>query len=344
MNKESYNNQIINEYLLGSLPEAEIEAFDELSFTDDRFADALRIAEKDLVDAYVQGELTGTQLEQFKSYYLASPRRLEKVRFAQAFQVFAEKKGLARAAQVETENAAERTAKRKKSGWLSAFSNFSGPRLALQWGMAFVALALLIAGIWLGVENARLRQQISQTEARREALSERETELQKQLDGERSVNSKTAEELARVREERERLERDLKQQEAERLAEGQREARLPSPNEKSIASFILSPQMRGARQIQTVSISAQTAYVAMRLELEPNDFPTYSVALLGQPGDRALWRSGRLRARGADESKALNVSFRASLLKPQAYLLRVTGFRADGSSEILSDYLFKVVK
>ena len=84
MNKERYNNQIINEYLLGSLPEAEIEALDELSFTDDEFADALRVAEKDLVDAYVQGELGGVELEQFESSYMASPRRLEKVKFAQA--------------------------------------------------------------------------------------------------------------------------------------------------------------------------------------------------------------------------------------------------------------------
>ena len=34
----------------------------------------------------------------------------------------------------------------------------------------------------------------------------------------------------------------------------------------------------------------------------------------------------------------------ARLLKSQPYFLRVTGVRADGTSEILSDYPFKVVK
>ena len=91
--KTMYNNKDINAYLLGSLPAAEAEHFDELSFTDDDFADVLKTAEKDLVDAYVHGELTGAQLEKFQSYYLASPLRREKVYFANAFQDFAKKSG-----------------------------------------------------------------------------------------------------------------------------------------------------------------------------------------------------------------------------------------------------------
>ncbi|MFN2493080.1 MAG: hypothetical protein ABR501_09385, partial [Pyrinomonadaceae bacterium] len=79
MSKQAYDDQTVTQYLLGSLPEAEAERFDELSFTDDEFADALMAAEKDLVDAYVQGELTGAELEQFKSHYLASPLRREQV-------------------------------------------------------------------------------------------------------------------------------------------------------------------------------------------------------------------------------------------------------------------------
>ena len=35
--------------------------------TDDEFSDALIVAETDLIDAYVQGELSGSALEQFKS-------------------------------------------------------------------------------------------------------------------------------------------------------------------------------------------------------------------------------------------------------------------------------------
>src|SRR5688572_18920006 len=93
MSKKTYTSEVIMSYLLGSLPEDEAERFDELSFTDDEFAESLQAAEKDLIDAYVQDELKDAELERFKSYYLASPVRREKVKFAQAFQVFAEKSG-----------------------------------------------------------------------------------------------------------------------------------------------------------------------------------------------------------------------------------------------------------
>ena len=88
MSKRTYNDQTINEYLLGSLPEAESERLDELSFTDDEFAEALRAAEKDLVDAYVQGELSGAALERFKSHYLSTPRRRGNVFESESDQQF----------------------------------------------------------------------------------------------------------------------------------------------------------------------------------------------------------------------------------------------------------------
>ena len=340
MSKQIDNNEAITQYLLGSLPEAETEAFDELSLTNDEFADALRAAEKDLVDAYVQGELTGAALEQFKSYYLASPLRREKVEFAQAFQDFAEKESGAQAAEAQ--------AKRKGAGWFSTLGVFTSPRPALQWGTAFAVLALLIAGSWLVFENKRLRQQVSQTESRRDALVEREEELQKQLEGERTSRATTEQEMARVREERVRLEEELKKEQQRVVEQQQRTARQQqqpsSPGGGSVASFILTPQMRSAGQIQTISIPAETDYVTMQLQLEPNDYAAYRVALLNQSGNQTLWRSGTLRARTAGVSKTLDVSFRASLLKPQAYVLRVNGIKTTGESEIISDYSFKVMK
>lgn len=349
MTKQIYNNQALTQYLLGSLPEAETERLDELSFTDDEFADALRTAEKDLVDAYVQGELTGGELEQFKSYYLASPLRREKVEFARALQVFAQKSAAAQAVEVQAENPAQAATKRKVSGWVSTLGVFTIPRLALQWGTAFAALALLIAGSWLVSENKRLRQQMSQTEARRDALSKREQELQKELEGQRTISAQTEQELARVREERERLGQELRRQEAQaqqRFAEQRRAppGEGPSPGEVSIASFVLVPQTRGIGQIAAVPIPARTDYVAMQLELEAGDYPIYRVALRDQATNRIVWRSGNLKARTTGESKTLAVSLRARLLQPQVYVLEVSGVPRSGAAEIVGGYPFTVIK
>ena len=63
-------------------------------------------------------------------------------------------------------------------------------------------------GCWLAIDNLRLRQQMSQTAARRDGLIKREQDLQKELEGQRMANSQAEQELAQVRDERERLEQD----------------------------------------------------------------------------------------------------------------------------------------
>ena len=325
----TYNHQTITQYLLGALPAAETERLDELGFTDHEFADSLRAAEKDLVDAYVQGELAGDELEQFKTFYLASPLRREKVAFARAFQVFGERESASLRAKGSTNVAAKR-------GWFAALSAFIAPRPVLQWGLAAAALALLVGGSWFAVDNLRLRQQMSQTAARRDALVQREQDLQKEIEGQRVANSQAERELARVRDERERLEQELKK--------AQPGGTKPSSGEGSIVSLILAPPLRGAGQAPTLSIRPGTNQVAAQLQLEAADYPAYRVALLNPANDQVLWRRGNLKPRTKGERKAIGVSFSAALLKQQNYILRVSGVAAGGGSEILGDYPFKVVK
>ena len=74
------DDDAIIQYLLGRLPDKEAERLDELSITDDDFALRLNAAEYDLVDAYVRGELSGDTQQRFRSFYLSSPKRREKLR------------------------------------------------------------------------------------------------------------------------------------------------------------------------------------------------------------------------------------------------------------------------
>jgi hypothetical protein len=338
MSKQIYNGQAIKEYLLGSLAETETERFDELSITDDQFAETLKATEKDLVDAYVHGELTGAELERFEFNYVASSLRRDKVNFAQAFQLFAEKNSPAEAAEAQPELDLKQSKKIKTSGWLSALGVFAAPRLT--WGFAAAALALLCAGGWLALENLRLRHQMTQTQAGWEALGQREQELQRELEGWRSNNAKTEQELAQVSEERKRLEDELKkEQDRQRVDEKQQPSR---PGEGLVVSFILMPQMRGIGQIPTVSVPVVTRSVAIQLELEAHDYPDYRVALIDPSNNQVRWRSGKIRAAG--NRKSLTVRLRTALLNPQTYLLQVSGNAASGGFEIVGDYPFRVVR
>jgi hypothetical protein len=330
MSNPTYNSQIISEYLLGSLSEAESERLDELSITDDEFADALSAAEKELIDSYVQRELSSNEVKRFEAHYLASPLRRDKVDFAKALQVLGGEKLDALA---EGTQSRDSFSTGKKRGWLSVFNHFSAPQPALQWGLAIAAIVLLIAGGLLLFQNLRLRQQMSQTQARRDELQQREQQLQEQLEEQRTTNATTEQELAQLREERTRLD--------EELGRGKPQ---PSPGGNAIASFILTPQLRSAGQFKTITIPVGTEQVAMQLRLEPNDYSNFSVALLDQLSQQVLWRSGRIRARGVADSKSLVVSFPANLLRAQTYSLQVSGIYSTGTSEFMSDYPFKVLK
>lgn len=327
MSNQTNNNQTITAYLLGALPEAETERLDELSITDDEFAESLQVAETDLVDAYVLGELTGADLERFKTHYLASPLRREKVEFAKVLQRFG--------AQESADPLARPGAAPTGRGRFAALGVFTLPPPILQWGLAAAALAMLIVGGWLTVENIRLRQQTSQTAARRDLLIQREQNLQKELENQRSLNSQTEQELARVRDERERLEQELKEAQA---------GAKPSPSEGTTVSLLLTPPLRGADQLRTLSLRPNTNEVEAQLQLEAADYSAYRVALIDPANNQTLWRSGTLRPRIQGVRKAIAVSFRAGLLKPQNYILQVSGVPAGGSAEIVGDYPFRVVK
>ena len=78
------DNERLTRYLLGSASQDEAEAIEEGAMVDDEAAWQLDAAENELVDRYSRGELSGETLRLFEQHYLASPRRQQKVRFAQA--------------------------------------------------------------------------------------------------------------------------------------------------------------------------------------------------------------------------------------------------------------------
>jgi len=273
------------------LPETEMERLDQLSVTDDDFANQLRDVENDLVDAYVRGELSGNTLDRFKSHYLTSSRRRDKVIFAETFRDMV----MAQPEQIKTLS-------RK-------------PAPVFQWALAAVASVMMLTGGYLMFDNMRLRNQ-------RSALEQRERELQRELALQRSSDTEKEKELARVREKLAELEQQLPSNE-------QRDVRVIALN--------LRPQTRGIGQIPVLSVPADTDFVDITLELEMNDFSSYTVALKNPGTDKTLW-SDKLKA-----DKSIKIRLPANLLRTQNYVLELSGISAGGVGEIISSYSFKVV-
>jgi hypothetical protein len=111
-----------------------------------------------------------------------------------------------------------------------------------------------------------------------------------------------------------------------------------------VATLVLAPQLRSARQLPAVALAGGTGDLAVRLDLEPVDYPAYDVALVASSGDRVVWRTDRLIARTAGARKFIDLRVPATVLTPQDYLIRVSGVPARGAPEIAGEYRFSVVR
>jgi PAS domain-containing protein len=126
------------------------------------------------------------------------------VKFAGAFQDFAKE----RAAEFQTEKE-----EAEKNGFFSKL--FARPRLAVQWSFALAAVLVLIFGGFMIWQSQRLgRDDLSRNPANRDEISIPESvegaavpekQVEEEIKSERDKNSEAEKELARVREEREKL-------------------------------------------------------------------------------------------------------------------------------------------
>jgi hypothetical protein len=294
------------QYLLGSLPAEESERMDELSVTDDEFAWRLREAENDLVDAYVRHELSGKTLEGFRAFYLASPRRQEKVAFAEDLLRF----------QASAASVSARAPDKSWSNGSFLSRIFASRRMVLPFAVA--ALAIMVVFGYLIFDNARLRNEMNSTRAEKSLQERINQELERALHEQRAANA-----------------------DAQKSAEpgGKRTADL---DQLKMLALVLPLPARGLGPIKTVTVHPNADLMVLLLTLESADFPRYRVMLKDPGTNEVLWRSDDLETATGDKP-ALTVSFRTSLLKTQNYVAEVSGFSRSGQAQIVGDYAFHVV-
>jgi hypothetical protein len=319
MKQQSYDDQLITEYLLGSLTAKEAERLDELSFTDDAFAVALQAIENDLVDAYVRGELHGKVLERFRSFYLSSLLRQEKVNTAKAFLEIAGREGQAqRRASEQRATSSSVDGRRADIWWKEIFA------LPKSLGLAAIAASILLfIGLgWMVVQNQGLRKQQQANQAELELLNRKIADMQAEVAKQQATTVD-------------------KQQEIDGLL-----ARLEQRSfseEPNIVPIALEPQTRGISAIGSVAIPSGSDFLTLQLALESNDHPTYQATLKSLPSGEILWRRSGLTAQQRGGAGVIVITVRASILKSQNYLVELSVPRK-ASAEAISSYVFKAVK
>ncbi|HTG92367.1 MAG TPA: hypothetical protein VL866_07270 [Pyrinomonadaceae bacterium] len=309
MKESSYNRQLLKDYLFSALSAEETERLDELSFTDDRFVQELRAVEDDLVDAYASGELEGKLRVQFETRYLSSPLRREKVALARALHDCGR----------ETQKLV-----RQQPNQLSAWRTFFSPSLssrAWQWTFASALLILIGLSAWLVFQNRKVMQVPQHGEiAQRDAGSKGLAGTTPTQEPQPTSTQPTAEAISG----------ETKKP----------ETRVPV----EVASIVLAPQIRGGTEVPTVSVKSATSYVAVELDLEPNEYSVYRVELLQHTTGKTLWRAANSRSHEHEGDQTIKVRLPATLLRSELYILQVSGLSPKGTSELISYYRFRVVK
>lgn len=154
------------QYVLGTLPDAERARLEERYFSDDAEFEEIEIAEEELIDRYVRGELSTSDRSAFEQAIARSPRLMERVEVA---KLFAEKLRVA-----------EAPVKAKKANWWEGLFGFSQASRGSRLAFAFSMLLVLVAGVALLVGWLQLRAESRRLAAQQAVLDQRQRELVQQ--------------------------------------------------------------------------------------------------------------------------------------------------------------------
>jgi hypothetical protein len=331
----------LRDYLLGLLPDEHAERLDEMSIADSAIAWRLRLVEDDLVDGYVRGALVAESLERFESFYLASPRRRDKVNFAASFLHVIAQNGRAAPSDGRRDALSEPQTIRQPAP-TSAPSPSKIPSLSkarwkplstLAWQSAGAAAVLLVAfdlGALL-IQQQRLRTRLAAGESEAVALQHRVLSLEQQLIEQRQPHPDTVKPV----------DRDNASPAA--LAPPATAGRTPPPSLPLTATLTLLPQTRATGPVATLALPPGVERVAFRLRLESIDFPTYQVELKDPATDHTVWRSFPLTATAAGNQPSVRVNVIATVIKARLYSFELKGLDAAGSAQVIDSYAVQIL-
>jgi hypothetical protein len=117
----------------------------------------------------------------------------------------------------------------------------------------------------------------------------------------------------------------------------------PRREPRRILAVTLSPGLaREGGDVTKVKVGAESDEVQFRLRLEGEEYKSYSAALLSAEGSTVLTGEG-LSPEPSDGGKAVVFHAPPRALPPGDYQLKLTGVNADGTSERVGSYPFRVL-
>ena len=332
MSSPNDTHSLIISYLLGLLPEPELERFERSYLTNEDLFNELQEVEDELIDDYASGALTGEQRASFEKYFLRSSQRREKLAFATAIteRAVAWQSGTLVSADNPILDTTSPDLPDSSSSKLHLIF-WKGPVPAWrQWVAiaAAVVLAIVIGMLWL--RNRDLRRQLSSADANY-------ARLRQEVD----AQSKSTAEI--------KTELSAEQQQTQML-ESQVEQLQTSPVDRigdTIVNVVLGLDYlvgatRGSeKKVKTQAVSADARLIRLTLDIAPSSFESFNI-LLRRADESVVWRRSGLKANPAGDRRKLKLSIPAENLSSGEYQIRVVGVPPEGDAELFGNYFLKI--
>ncbi|HEX7184088.1 MAG TPA: hypothetical protein VF756_19820 [Thermoanaerobaculia bacterium] len=320
------DTDFLREYLLGGLPENEVDAMEQRLLEDDELFKLAEALESDLLAACARGELSPEERQRVLRRLAASPRGQAKLALVQGLTTLAAQE------------------KKKLGGTIVPFR--PRPALPVRWSTRVAAIAASLAvavGVsWLAQQTAAPRDVV---------IADRDTPVPV----ESSRPAPQAPSTPTVQ-----PEAPTAPEEGTQIAEAtpapvptpapEQPERTPETTVPSVVSAVVAitygTRAGGASEVPEILVPQGTRTVEIQLPLpEGEEAISFQAELLDATTDEEILTWERIEARDLGEGKAaLFVEIPAAELPPGKYAINVRGLTPDGESDLLGKPVFVVAR
>ena len=301
------------------MDEQERAEVEDRLLSDTEFYEQMLVAEGDLTDAYVRGELSHGERERFEKSFFASRARRKRVEFAQGL---ADSATLLQREDSPKPVSAVAPMTTRNRGWLvSLFAQ----RPAL--GYALAAALLLVIGVtgWFAVE--RMRGRVERQQVRTEGDA---PQGPKQDDS--GVASRQPGEAAPSP-------GSVNATPEESPTPGREDAR-DRPVFATVT--LVSGSLRDGTAGANLFITREATHVRVRLQLEEDSYRSYE-AVVSTPEGRKVW-TGSARKDREKNAQFLTLTLPAGSLTRGDYIIELSGTTAGARPQAAAQYSFRVTR
>lgn len=318
--------------MLGRLELTRQEELEHRLLTDDEFLEEVLIAEDELIDDFLGNKLSPDDQESFQRFFLSSPNRKEKLKFAKTFKEYVNSTS-------SPPSLSEREVDQKLSWFQSIILPLRSRKMATAFSLACALLFAVLAGLLfvrernLKAELERLRAEKSQSIRPLDPQEGKETQRKLAFEAERNTQLEAELKAARQKEE------DFKRH----IARLETEKRSPGPRTTSGTSFLASVLAMGATRssdggLQEIRVPDGYGVINIPLRLPSGEDGRYRATLTFD--GKSIHVRGDLPPKEINGQRVVLFDVPAKILTPGEYRIRLS--RATGDRKHVGSYDFRI--